>query len=107
MWRFAGAQIAAVCNESAMIAARELNDDIKLEHIDQALDRVRSGLRKRKPMNPDEKKTAAYHDAGHAVAAWFLQGIAAPPTKVCYLLILLFVSCFKFCLVSVERHAKC
>lgn len=81
---FTGAQIAAVCNEAAMIAARDLNEEIRMEHFDQAMDRVRSGLKKRTPLNPDSKKVAAFHDAGHAIAGWFMKGITAPPTKVNY-----------------------
>lgn len=78
---FPGAQIAATCNEAAMIAARDLNDEVRMEHFEQALDRVRSGIKKRKALSKEEKLRAARHDAGHAIAGWFLEG-TSPPTKV-------------------------
>lgn len=76
-----GAQIAAMCNEAAMIAARDLNDEIRMEHFEESLERVRSGIKKRKKLSKEEKLLAAHHDAAHAIAGWFLEG-ASPPTKV-------------------------
>jgi len=81
---FTGAQIAALCNESAMIAARDLNEEIKMPHFEQALERVRSGIKKKRPMTEEEKIHFARHDAAHAVAGWFLKG-STPPTKLCIL----------------------
>ncbi|KAI0985557.1 hypothetical protein GJ496_002123 [Pomphorhynchus laevis] len=79
---FSGADIANVCNESALIAARELSTDIKLTHFEAAIERVIAGMEKRsKILQPNEKKTVAYHEAGHAVAGWFLQH-ADPLLKV-------------------------
>jgi len=81
---FTGAQIAALCNESAMIAARDLNEEILMPHFEQALDRVRSGVSKKRPFTAEEKMRFARHDAAHAIAGWFLKG-AVPPTKLCIL----------------------
>ena len=77
-----GADIANVCNEAALIAARDLNDTIEMKHFEQAIERVVAGLEKKtQVLQPDEKKTVAYHEAGHAVAGWFLEH-ADPLLKV-------------------------
>lgn len=79
---FTGADIANVCNEAALIAARELNENIKLTHFEQAIERVIAGMEKKtNVLQPEEKRTVAYHEAGHAVAGWFLQH-ADPLLKV-------------------------
>ncbi|OAD52151.1 AFG3-like protein 2 [Eufriesea mexicana] len=79
---FTGADIANVCNEAALIAARDLNDNIHLKHFEQAIERVIAGMEKKtNVLQPEEKKTVAYHEAGHAVAGWFLQ-YADPLLKV-------------------------
>lgn len=79
---FTGADIANVCNEAALIAARDLNPDIKSQHFDQAIERVIAGMEKKtNVMSPEEKKTVAYHEAGHAVCGWFLK-YANPLMKV-------------------------
>ncbi|KAK5581167.1 hypothetical protein RB653_001197 [Dictyostelium firmibasis] len=71
---FSGADIANVCNEAALIAARRNADIITLEHFDSAVDRVIGGLEKKNQvLSPNEKKTVAYHEAGHAVVSWFLK----------------------------------
>ncbi|EGC31386.1 hypothetical protein DICPUDRAFT_39991 [Dictyostelium purpureum] len=71
---FSGADIANVCNEAALIAARRNADLITLEHFDAAIDRIIGGLEKKnKVLSPQEKKTVAYHEAGHAVVSWFLK----------------------------------
>eukprot|EP01133_Synstelium_polycarpum_P003573 gene3573-4088_t len=71
---FSGADIANVCNEAALIAARKGADFITLTHFDLAVDRVIGGLEKKnKVLSPAEKKTVAYHEAGHAVVSWFLE----------------------------------
>ncbi len=78
----AGADIANVCNEAALIAARDLNDDILAKHFEQAIERVVAGMEKKtQVLQPDEKKTVAYHEAGHAIAGWFLEH-ADPLLKV-------------------------
>ncbi|XP_064202756.1 AFG3-like protein 2 [Anguilla rostrata] len=79
---FSGADIANVCNEAALIAARHLSDSINQKHFEQAIERVIGGLEKRtQVLQPEEKKTVAYHEAGHAVAGWFLEH-ADPLLKV-------------------------
>ncbi|XP_072219341.1 mitochondrial inner membrane m-AAA protease component AFG3L2 isoform X2 [Leuresthes tenuis] len=79
---FSGADIANVCNEAALIAARHLSDAISQKHFEQAIERVIGGLEKKtQVLQPEEKKTVAYHEAGHAVAGWFLEH-ADPLLKV-------------------------
>ncbi|XP_068604652.1 mitochondrial inner membrane m-AAA protease component AFG3L2 isoform X2 [Brachionichthys hirsutus] len=79
---FSGADIANVCNEAALIAARHLSDAINQKHFEQAIERVIVGLEKKTHiLQPEEKKTVAYHEAGHAIAGWFLEH-ADPLLKV-------------------------
>nr|NVI71738.1 putative AFG3-like protein 2 [Cucujiformia] len=79
---FTGADIANVCNEAALIAARDLNDAINMKNFEQAIERVVAGMEKKtNVLSPEEKKTVAYHEAGHAVAGWFLE-YADPLLKV-------------------------
>ncbi|HLA64165.1 MAG TPA: ATP-dependent zinc metalloprotease FtsH [Rhodothermales bacterium] len=69
---FAGAEIANVCNEAALLAAREDKESVELVDFERAIDRVIGGLEKKnKLISPDEKRIVAYHEAGHAVAGWF------------------------------------
>jgi len=66
---------AGVCNEAALIAARDLNETIHLRHFEQAIERVVAGMEKKSNvLQPDEKKTVAFHEAGHAVAGWLVPG---------------------------------
>lgn len=79
---FTGADIANVCNEAALIAARDLHASIVLRHFEQAIERVVAGMEKKtNVLQPEEKRTVAYHEAGHAVAGWFLEH-ADPLLKV-------------------------
>ncbi|CAK6984837.1 AFG3-like protein 1, partial [Scomber scombrus] len=79
---FTGADIANVCNEAALIAARHLNTSVQGKHFEHAIDRVIGGLEKKtQVLQPTEKKTVAYHEAGHAIVGWFLQH-ADPLLKV-------------------------
>jgi AFG3 family protein len=79
---FAGAEIANVCNEAALIAARRDKEAVDLQDFQDAIDRVIGGLEKKsKIISPEEKKIVAYHEAGHAVAGWFLEH-ADPLVKV-------------------------
>ncbi|QSE97455.1 ATP-dependent zinc metalloprotease FtsH [Fulvivirga lutea] len=79
---FAGAEIANVCNEAALIAARRDKEAVGLQDFHDAIDRVIGGLEKKnKIISPEEKKIVAYHEAGHAVAGWFLEH-ADPLVKV-------------------------
>jgi cell division protease FtsH len=71
---FAGAEIANVCNEAALIAARKNKTQIDVQDFNDAIDRVIGGLEKKnKLISPDEKNIVAYHEAGHAIAGWFLE----------------------------------
>lgn len=79
---FAGAEIANVCNEAALIGARKNKDAVGMIDFQDAIDRVIGGLeRKSKIISPEEKKIIAFHEAGHAVAGWFLEH-ADPLVKV-------------------------
>lgn len=79
---FAGAEIANVCNEAALIAARKDKAEVDMQDFHDAIDRVIGGLEKKnKIISPEEKKIVAYHEAGHAVAGWFLEH-ADPLVKV-------------------------
>ncbi|MAB65710.1 MAG: AAA family ATPase [Bacteroidetes bacterium] len=79
---FAGAEIANVCNEAALIAARKNKKAVDMEDFESAIDRVIGGLEKKnKIISPEEKKIVAYHEAGHAVAGWYLEH-ANPLVKV-------------------------
>lgn len=79
---FAGAEIANVCNEAALIAARRDKKEVEMQDFHDAIDRVIGGLEKKtKIISPEEKRIVAYHEAGHAVAGWFLEH-ADPLVKV-------------------------
>lgn len=79
---FAGAEIANVCNEAALIAARKDKKEVEMQDFQDAIDRVIGGLEKKnKLISPEEKKIVAYHESGHAVAGWFLEH-ADPLVKV-------------------------
>jgi AFG3 family protein len=79
---FAGADIANVCNEAALIAARKGKDAVEMEDFQDAVDRVIGGLEKKnKIISPEEKKIIAYHEAGHAICGWYLEH-AYPLLKV-------------------------
>ncbi|SFH09680.1 ATP-dependent zinc metalloprotease FtsH [Pedobacter insulae] len=79
---FAGAEIANVCNEAALIAARRNKASVDMQDFQDAIDRVIGGLEKKnKIISQEEKKIVAYHEAGHAIAGWFLEH-ADPLVKV-------------------------
>ncbi|KAF5385311.1 hypothetical protein D9615_001414 [Tricholomella constricta] len=79
---FSGADIANVCNEAALHAARKASEYVESVDFDTAIERVIVGLeRKSRVLSPEEKKTVAYHEAGHAVCGWFLEH-ADPLLKV-------------------------
>ncbi len=79
---FAGAEIANVCNEAALVAARRGKKQVDMDDFNYALDRVIGGLEKKnKLISPEEKKIIAYHEAGHAICGWFLEN-ASPLVKV-------------------------
>lgn len=79
---FAGAEIANVCNEAALVAARRNKAAVFMDDFNFALDRVIGGLEKKnKLISPKEKEIIAYHEAGHAICGWFLEH-ASPLVKV-------------------------
>ena len=79
---FAGADIANICNEAALIAARRNKTEVDLDDFNYALDRVIGGLEKKnKLISPKEKEIIAFHEAGHAICGWFLEH-ASPLVKV-------------------------
>ena len=79
---FAGADIANVCNEAALIAARKGKAAVDMSDFQDAIDRVIGGLEKKnKIISPEEKEIIAYHEAGHAICGWYLEH-AYPLLKV-------------------------
>jgi cell division protease FtsH len=79
---FSGADIANVCNEAALIAARRNRDSVTKQDFLDAVDRIIGGLEKKnKIISQEEKKTIAYHEAGHATISWLLE-YAHPLVKV-------------------------
>ncbi|MCU0334783.1 MAG: ATP-dependent zinc metalloprotease FtsH [Chitinophagaceae bacterium] len=79
---FAGADIANVCNEAALIAARKGKDAVDMSDFQDAIDRVIGGLEKKnKLISAEEKEIIAYHEAGHAICGWYLEH-AYPLLKV-------------------------
>ncbi|MDB5281211.1 MAG: ATP-dependent metalloprotease FtsH [Bacteroidota bacterium] len=79
---FVGADIANICNEAALIAARNDKTAVDMQDFNDAIDRAIGGLEKKnKLISPEEKKIIAYHEAGHAICGWFLEN-AHPLLKV-------------------------
>lgn len=79
---FSGADLANVCNEAALVAARAEKSSVGLRDFEAAIDRVIGGLEKKdKIISVEERRTVAYHESGHAVVGWFLQ-YAEPLLKV-------------------------
>ncbi|VDK86158.1 unnamed protein product [Litomosoides sigmodontis] len=79
---FSGADVANVCNEAALVAARDAGNEIILKNFEQAIERVVAGMEKKSQvLQPEEKKIVAFHEAGHAITGWFLKH-ADPLLKV-------------------------
>ena len=78
---FAGADIANICNEAAIVAARRKGETVRMEDFEKATDRIIGGLESNKIMSKEERSIVAHHEAGHAVAGWFLEH-ADPLLKV-------------------------
>jgi AFG3 family protein len=79
---FAGADIANICNEAALIAARKGKQSVEMADFQDAVDRVIGGLEKKnKIILPEEKKIIAFHEAGHAICGWYFEH-AYPLLKV-------------------------
>ncbi len=79
---FVGADLANIVNEAALLAARQGKDAVEMADFDEAIERVIAGLQKKsRVMNPQEKKTVAYHESGHALVAELIPG-ADPVSKI-------------------------
>jgi AFG3 family protein len=78
---FAGADIANICNEAAIVAARRNGESVSMDDFEKATDRIIGGLESNKIMSKEERSIVAHHEAGHAVAGWFLEH-ADPLLKV-------------------------
>lgn len=79
---FVGADLANIVNEAALLAARQGKDAVEMADFDEAIERVVAGLQKKSHvMNPKEKRTVAYHESGHALAAELVPG-ADPVSKI-------------------------
>lgn len=78
---FAGADIANLCNEAAIVAARRKGESVVVEDFEKATDRIIGGLESNKIMSDNDRQIVAHHEAGHAVAGWFLEH-ADPLLKV-------------------------
>jgi len=73
---FSGADIANICNEAALIAARQRKENVEKQDFLDAMERIVAGLEKKsKIISPEEKKIIAYHEAGHTVVSWLLEHI--------------------------------
>ena len=81
---FSGADIANVCNEAALIAARKNKKAVDRQDFLDAIDRIVGGLERRsKIISPAEKRTIAYHEAGHATVSWWLPAGGCPTPTPC------------------------
>lgn len=71
---FAGAELANLCNEAALMAARRGKDKVEMEDFQDSIERVIAGLEKKnKLISPKEREIVAYHEAGHAIVGWYLE----------------------------------
>ena len=71
---FAGAELANLCNEAALMAARRGKDAVEMEDFQDSIERVIAGLEKKnKLISPKEREIVAYHEAGHAIVGWYLE----------------------------------
>jgi AFG3 family protein len=78
---FSGADIMNICNEGAIIAARKDGEHVTIRDFEMATERVIGGIERKLPQSKEEKRTVAYHEAGHAVAGWFSKD-SAPLIKL-------------------------
>ena len=82
---FSGADVANLCNEAAILAARKNKKFVSTDEFESASERVMAGLEKKRIISEEERRTIALHESGHAVVSWFLEG-GAPLLKVINLL---------------------
>lgn len=85
---FSGADIANLCNEGAILAARKNKRFVETIDFEMASERVLAGLEKKRIISKEERKVIAVHESGHAVASWFLEG-GAPLLKVFKIIVLI------------------
>lgn len=78
---FSGADIMNICNEGAIITARRNGEEVTIRDFEMATERVIAGIERKMPQSQEERKTVAYHEAGHAVAGWFSE-YASPLIKL-------------------------
>jgi AFG3 family protein len=78
---FSGADLRNICNEAAIIAARKSLESVSIKEFEEATERVIAGIEKKLPLSDVERRTVAFHEAGHAVAGWFLKN-SSPLIKV-------------------------
>ncbi len=78
---FSGADIMNICNEGAIIAARKDAPHVTIRDFENATERVIGGIEKKLPQSQNERRTVAYHEAGHAVSGWYSE-FAAPLIKL-------------------------
>lgn len=78
---FSGADLANLCNEAALVAAREANEEVTMANFEEALDRILLGATRKLLLNEHDRRVVAYHEAGHALVAW-LSPTADPVHKV-------------------------
>ena len=78
---FSGADLRNICNEAAIIAARKNLESVSIKEFEDATERVIAGIEKKLPLSDIERRTVAFHEAGHAVAGWFLKN-SSPLIKV-------------------------
>jgi AFG3 family protein len=71
---FSGADLASICNEAAIMAARNNRDGVTAHDFEMAVERVIGGVERKKIVSQEERKTVAVHESGHAVVSWFLEG---------------------------------
>lgn len=85
---FSGADIANLCNEAAILAARQSKKHVDTIDFELATERIIGGLERKKIISEEERKTIATHESGHAVVSWFLEG-GNPLLKVIFLFLLI------------------
>ena len=78
---FSGSDIYAICNEAAILAARHNQDEVDTENFEAAVERIIGGVEMNKKIDDEEKRIVAFHESGHGVVSWFLEG-GAPLLKV-------------------------
>ena len=78
---FSGADLRNICNEAAIIAARKSLESVSIKEFEEATERVIAGIEKKLPLSDLERRTVAFHEAGHAVSGWFLKN-SSPLIKV-------------------------